>query len=282
MSMETIRRLLRIVPDKPYLMLQFFYHFHRLPNLKSPKSFNEKLQWLKLYDRNPLYTKMVDKVEAKKYVASIIGKEYIIPTIGVWQSAREIDFDLLPDRFVIKTNHDSKGVIVCKDKSKLDYSETRRFLCEQLRTNGYWYGREWPYKNVKPRILAEEYLESPDGDLIDYKLMCFNGKVKCTFICTDRFTGKGLHVTFFDRNWNVMPFERSHPSLKNGYPKPKTYDEMVRLAENLSKNMKFARIDFYEVNGKIFFGEITLHPGSGLEAFQPIEWDYKLGSWLKL
>lgn len=282
MITEPIRKIMKILPDRLYIMIQYFYHFKRFPNLKEPRTFNEKLQWLKLNDRNPIYTTMVDKVLAKAYVASIIGKEHIVPTLGVWDSAEDIDFEALPDRFVLKTNHDSKGVVICADKAKLNIPETRAFLDQQLRTNGYWYGREWPYKNVKKKILAEEYLESPNGDLIDYKLMCFNGKVKCSLVCSDRFTGKGMNITFFDRDWVVLPFERGHPALREGFPKPSTYEEMVRYAEALSKKMYFARIDFYEVKGQVYFGEITLYPGSGLKSFQPEEWDLELGRWLDL
>ena len=277
-----VMKMLRFIPDRPYIMLQYYYHFHRLPRLNNPQTFNEKLQWLKLNDRKPIYTTMVDKVLAKDYVAKIIGDEHIIPTLGVWKNADDIDFESLPERFVLKTNHDSHGVVVCKNKAELDITKTREFLNKQLTKNGFWYGREWPYKNVERRILAEEYLDDNGDDLIDYKLMCFNGEVKCSFICSDRYNANGLHVTFFDKDWNLMPFERSHPARKDGFPKPSRYADMVKYAEAISKDMKFARIDFYEVDGEVYFGEITHYPGCGFEAFQPEEWDYRLGSWLKL
>ncbi len=280
--MRFIKYLMRIIPDKPYICLQYYHHFHKLPCLKKPKSFNEKLQWLKLYDRKPLYVTMVDKVLAKDYVGNIIGFEHIIPTLGVWNNVEDIDFDKLPNKFVLKTNHDSKGVVVCPDKDKLNIEDTKSFLKKQLKSNGYWYGREWPYKKVEKKILAEQYLEDPTGDLVDYKLMCFDGKVKCSFVCSDRFTGKGLHVTFFDRDWNVMPFERSYPHLENGLPKPSRYEDMIMYAEQIAKGLRFARIDFYEYNNQVYFGEITLYPGSGLESFQPESWDIKIGKWLSI
>lgn len=178
-----------IIPDKLYLMMKFRKNFGRWPNLRNPQTFNEKLNWLKLHDRNPIYTRMVDKFEAKEYVASIIGKEYIIPTLGVWSSADDIDFDSLPDKFVLKATHDSGRVIICKDKSKLDREMAVREMRESLRRNFYAVTREWPYKHVKPRIIAEQLLEvSPDEELADYKVHNFNGVPKVILVCRDRFS----------------------------------------------------------------------------------------------
>lgn len=276
--------------DENYLKYKYWLYIGKRLNIDAPKSFNEKLQWLKLYDRNPQYTVMVDKYDAKKYVENVIGKEYIIPTLGVWDSFEEIDFDTLPNQFVLKCTHDSGGVVICHDKKAFDKNKARKKINNSLKNNYYWMGREWPYKNIKPRIIAEKFIsetedvlnKSESSELNDYKLMCFNGTVKCSFICSERYSTNGLHVTFFDRDWNVMPFERHYPSVKEGLPKPQKYEEMVALAEKLSANIPFVRVDFYEVSGKIYFGELTLYPGSGFEEFTPEEWDYKLGSWLDL
>lgn len=270
--------------DEDFLRRKFKACMGRELNLDNPKTFNEKLQWLKLYDRKPEYTQMVDKYEVKKLVAEIIGEEYIIPTLGVWDRPEDIDFDTLPNRFVLKCNHNSGlGMFICKDKSKMNVGAVRRALQHGLAQDYYLSCKEWPYKNVPRKIIAEQYMEDAvSTDLRDYKLMCFDGKVKCSFVCSDRHSSDGLHVTFFDKGWNVMPFERSYPAVKEGFPKPLNYEKMVLLAEKLSAGIPFLRVDFYEVNGKVYFGELTFFPGSGLEAFQPEQWDYTLGSWLVL
>ena len=275
-------RLFRIIPDKMFLSIQYKGNFGKKLNWDNPQTFNEKLQWLKVYDRNPEYCRMVDKYEVKKYVADLIGEEYIISTLGVWDSFDDIDFDQLPDKFVLKCTHDSGSVVICQNKSSFDVDKAREKLEKKLKRNMFWWGREWPYKNVKPRILAEQFMEDDSGELRDYKFMCFNGEVRCSFTCTDRFSGKGLHVTFFDKDWNVMPFERSYPSVKEGVPKPLNYEKMLVLAEKLSADIPFVRVDFYEVGGQIYFGELTFFPGNGMEAFQPEEWDYRLGEWIDL
>ena len=195
----------------------------------------------------------------------------------------EIDFDKLPNQFVIKCTHDSGGVIICKDKEKLNIIEARKKINKCLKTNFFYCGREWPYKNVKPRIIVEELInDHRNDDLNDYKFMCFNGKVRCSFVCTERRSLEGLKVTFFDIDWNKMPFERHYPSSSKKIDKPKNYAKMIELAEKLSRDIPFARIDFYEANEKIYFGEITFFPGSGLEEFSPEIWDYTLGSWISL
>ncbi len=269
--------------DETYLKLMYRARLGKKLNLKNPRTFNEKLQWLKLYDRKPEYTTMVDKHEVKKYVADIIGEQYIIPTLGVWDSFDDIDFDSLPNQFVLKCTHDSGGLVICKDKRSFDIKSAKEKIEKSFGENYYYHGREWPYKNVKPRIIAEEYMEdSETSELRDYKFCCFNGKVKCSFVCSDRFSDDGLHVTFFDNEWNVMPFERCYPSRREGLPKPANYDKMIDLAERLSEKMPFVRVDFYDVNNKIYFGELTFFPGSGFEKFDPEEWDLKLGEWIKI
>lgn len=271
----------RPVSDKIYLKLSYRVIFHKKLDFDNPKTFNEKLQWIKLYDRNPEYTAMVDKYQVREYIEKKLGDKYLIPLLGVWDDPKKIDFNSLPEKFVLKCTHDSGSVILC-DKKSLDETLVRKKLASKLKKNMFWWGREWPYKNVKPQIIAERFMQDSSGELRDYKFMCFNGKVKCSFVCSDRFSDQGLHVTFFDKEWNVMPFERSFPSVKEGLPKPANYDKMLELAETLSEGIPFVRVDFYEVNDQIYFGELTFFPGNGMEAFQPEEWDYQLGEWITL
>ena len=275
--------LLNCMSDKMYLKLMFYAKFGRRLNLQDPQTFNEKLQWLKLYDRRPEYTTMVDKYEAKKYVAERIGKQYIIPTLGVWDRFDDIDFEQLPDQFVLKTTHDSGSVIICRDKASFGKNKARKKLERSLKQNYYPQGREWPYKDVKPRIIAEQYLVDESGyELKDYKLMCFDGEVRCSFVCSNRYSKTGLCVNFYDRNWEPMPFERKYPRSADETAMPENYIQMVKFAEMLSENMTFLRVDFYEANHQLYFGELTLYPGSGMEEFRPEEWDYKLGEYIKL
>ncbi len=270
------------LPDSIYLKIKYYYHFKKLPNLQKPQTFNEKLQWLKLYDRNPLYTTMVDKVKVKEYVGTRVGEEYIIPTLGVWERAEEITFDSLPVQFVIKCNHDSHGVIVCKDKSKLDVEVVKSRLEKRLSVSGYSYGREWPYKNVERRILAEQLISDESGELLDYKIHCFNGEPKFVLVCQDRFSETGLKEDFYDLSWNVMDVER--PNVKHGtsIEKPARLDEMIDLARTLSKGIPFLRTDFYYTQGKILFGELTFFPASGFQRFVPDKYDEIFGSWIQL
>lgn len=272
-----------LIPDKAYLKLAYRIHFGKKLDLENPVDFNEKLQWLKLHSDDPKYVTMVDKVLVKDYVSKIIGNEYIIPTIGVYNTFDEIDFSTVPERFVIKCNHDSGSVIICNDKNECDFQAMKKKIMKCLRKSSFYWGREKPYKYVDRKILIEENIQKdPSEEINDYKLMCFSGKVKCSFVCTDRFSKDGLKVTFFDNEWNVMPFERHYPKSRVTIPKPRHYDEMVRLAEMLSKDLPFVRVDFYEVNDRVYFGELTLFPGCGWEEFTPAEWDTKLGEWIDL
>ncbi len=279
------RRLLNWMGDKLFLRLDYRLVFGKKLNLNNPHSFNEKLQWLKLYDRKPEYITMVDKIAVKEYVADKIGSEYIIPTLAVWDKPEDIEWDSLPNQFVIKWNHDSGSIVICKDRQAFNKESATNKLRYGEKVNGFWYGREWPYKGVKPLLLAEKYMEDKstlDNDLVDYKFMCFNGEVKCCFTCTKRFMKEGLRVTFYGNDWNIMPFERSHPRETTPIQKPYCYEQMKQAAEKLSEGLPFARIDFYEINQRPYFGEITLYPGSGFEAFQPEEWDYIMGEWITL
>jgi glycosyltransferase len=270
------------VADDEYLRRKFYAKFGYKLDLSNPKTFNEKIQWLKLYDRNPEYIKKVDKFEAKKYVASIIGEKYIIPTIACWDNVDDIDWNKLPNQFVLKVTHDSGGIIICKDKEMLNIKNTISILKKSIKRDYYMLHREWPYKNIQRRIIAEDYMSDNSGELTDYKLMCFDGLCKCIFTCTDRYSKSGLKVTFYDTKWNILPFERHYKSLKKPEKKPEKLDEMIMLAEKLSQNIPFVRIDFYVINKEIFFGEITFYPGSGFEEFTPFKWDEILGSWIKL
>lgn len=271
------------IDDKSFLEILYKRKFGKNLNLEDPKTFNEKMQWLKLYDRNPKYTNMVDKYEAKKYVSNIIGKEYIIPTLGIWDKFEDIDFKKLPNKFVLKPTHTSGNVFICKDKNQIDYKKLKKGVDKWLKRNYYYTGREWPYKNIKPRIIAETYMKNKDEvGLKDYKFMCFNGKVKCSFVCSNRNSKEGLNVDFYDLNWNKMPFTRHYPNSKENIKKPINYELMIELSEKLAADIPFVRVDFYEVNGKIYFGELTFYPGSGFEEFYPEEYDKILGDMLKL
>lgn len=277
------RKMLNWVPDKLFLKAAFRARFGKKLDLNNPKTFNEKMQWMKLYNRKPEYTMMVDKCLVRNYVRDIIGEEYLIPLLGVWDDPDKIDFDKLPMQFVLKCNHNSGlGMCICKDKNKLDIAKVKNDLRKGLKQDYYLTGREWPYKNVPRKIIAEKYMEDVSGELLDYKFMVFNGEVKCTFVASDRYSPEGLHVTFYDNDWNIMPFERHYPRVKDPLPQPKCFDEMKELAVKLAKNLPFVRVDFYEVKGKIYFGELTFFPGGGYEEFTPESWDYKLGSWIDL
>lgn len=269
--------------DEDFLKKQFRNVFRYDLNLDNPKTFNEKLQWLKLYDRNPEYTKLVDKHEVKDIVAGIIGKEYIIPTIGVWDKFEEIRFDELPQQFVLKCTHDSGGLVICKDKNEIDIKKANKKIEHSLKNNYYMQNREWPYKNIKPRIIAEEYMVDESGyELKDYKFMCFNGEVKCIFVCSEREEADGVKVTFFDNDWNLLNFTRKYEMSKKNISKPISLRKMIELAEKLSEGIPFVRVDFYEIDKKPYFGEMTFFPGSGFEKFSPEIWDKKLGSWMDI
>lgn len=278
----TLDNLLRIIPDRLYISLKYFKNFHKLPNLKNPNTYNEKLQWLKLNDRNPIYITMADKYEAKKYVANIIGEEYIVKTLGIWNKFDEIDFNSLPNQFVLKCTHDSGGIVICKDKTKFNKEEARKKIESSLKTNYYWHSREWPYKNIKPRIIAEEYIEDESGDLTDYKFFSFNGVTKALYVATDRQSKEETKFDFFDENFNHLDFVNSHPNSPKEIKKPLQFDKMIELANKLSKGYPHIRVDFYEVNNKVYFGELTFYHMSGFQPFIPNKWDYIFGSWLKL
>lgn len=279
-----IKRTKFLYTDTLYLRLIYFIQLGQVLHLKCPRKFTEKIQWLKLYNHNPDYTKMVDKIEAKKYVSDLISPDIVVPIIKVYDTADQIDFQALPQKFVLKTNHSggNTGVIVCKDKSKLNKEESVMKLKSSLKESAYEGLLEWPYKNVQRRIFAEEYIEDKSGNLIDYKFMCFNGEPKFIHICPDRNSGGPIHFDYYDLNWEKLPFTIEHPNSNIIVPKPKSFDKMLEYAKILSKNIPLSRIDFYDVDGKPVFGEITFFPYSGLEKFDKEEWNLKLGEWIEL
>lgn len=273
-----------IKSDEFYLKVRYFCRFHKKLRLDNPKTYNEKLQWLKLYDRNPQYTQMVDKVEAKSYVASLIGEEYIIPTIGIYDTVEEIPWDTLPQQFVLKCTHDSGGIVICKDKSTLDIKKAIKKLSKGLKKSYFYENREWPYKNVRPRIICEEYMVDESGyELKDYKWFCFDGEAKALFIATER--GSSTEETkfdFYDMDFNHLPFRNGHPNSLRQIRKPQGFEKMKKIAEILSEGIPHVRVDLYDINGKIYFGEMTFFHWSGTMPFEPEEWDYKFGSWIDL
>lgn len=271
--------------DVFYLKIIYYQTFNKKLDLKNPKTFNEKLQWLKLYDRNPEYTKMVDKYEVKKYVAEKIGEEYIIPSIGIYNSFDEINFNELPDQFVIKCTHDSGGIVICKDKSNFSIEEARKKINKCMKNNYYRSWREWPYKNVKPRIIIESFMDDGvNSQLVDYKLQCFWGKVDNILVCVDRDKETGVKYHYFDTNWKYLKY-CPYPGIneKNiNISKPKQLDKMIKIAERLSAGIPEVRIDLYIIHGKIYFGEYTFFTNAGFDTTITSDADIILGEKLKL
>ncbi|MBE7049637.1 MAG: glycosyl transferase [Ruminococcaceae bacterium] len=267
--------------DKAYIKLKYFISFGKRINLKNPKTYNEKLNWLKLYDRNPKYPKMVDKFGVREYIKEKIGEEYLIPLLGVWDSFEEIDFDSLPNQFVLKCTHDSGSVVICKDKTTFDIEKAKEKLNRKFKKNLYWWSREWVYKDLKPKIIAEKYMEDSEyKELRDYKFFCFSGEPKCLFVATER--PHNTKFDFFDLEFNHLPILNGHPNSEKQIEKPKCFDKMIELSKILSQGMKHVRVDFYEIDGRIYFGELTFFHYSGFIDFEPDEWNYKFGEWIDL
>lgn len=274
------RGFFSFLPDKLYLMWKYRLYFGRKLNLNNPVTFNEKLQWLKLYDRNPLYTKLVDKYEVRKYIADTIGEEYLIPLIGIYDKVEDIDFEKLPNQFVMKCTHDSGSAIVCKNKSSFDWTENKKKIKKSLKRNYYYYGREWPYKNVKPRIIIEKYISDNNSDLNDFKYFVFNGKMKFYIICSDR--SKSVKFTFFDRKNEFIKISQCDCEYDKNVSKPINFKKMIKLSEKLAGDIPQLRVDFYEINNKIYFGELTFFDSSGFGKFEPEVWDVMIGKMLNL
>ena len=272
----------RFIPDKTFLKLEYRFVMGKKLNLKNPRTYNEKLQWLKLYNRKDEYTMMADKYAVREYVEKNIGEEYLIPLIGVWDSVEEIDFDALPHQFALKCNHTSgDGVIICKDKSALDIEKTKKDLKKAMKTDFSLQNREWPYKNIKRKIIAEKYMVDESGtQLKDYKFFCFNGEVKAMFVATDR--GVDTRFDFYDSEFNHLDILNGHENAVKPISKPEGFDEMLTLAEKLSAGLPHIRVDFYDINGKVYFGEVTFYHWSGFTPFEPEDWDYTFGSWIEL
>lgn len=268
--------------DEAYLRKLYRAHMKRDLNLENPQLYSEKLQWLKLYDRNPLYTQLVDKYRVREYIVEKLGEEYLVPLLGVWDDPDEIDFNALPDQFVLKCNHNSgTGMCICRDKSKLNYEEVRKNLRRGLRENFYKKNREWPYKEVRPCITAEAYLEdSSDETLTDYKFFCFDGVAKIMYISKDG--GKDPRTDFFDMEFNHLAIRSKDPPADIQPEKPALFEDMRKYAEILSAGIPHLRVDFYFVDGKVYFGELTFYHRGGFAQITPSDWDLCLGSWISL
>lgn len=277
-----LKKMSHKLPDRIYLSIKFKTRMGKFPNLRNPETFNEKLQWLKLHDRKPEYSAMVDKHEVKKYIADRIGEKYVIPTIGVWEQFEDIDFDKLPEQFVLKCTHDSGGLIICKDKNKLNIEAAKNKVNRSLGKNYYWHAREWPYKNVQPRILAEPFMKDGENDFLPvYKFMCFHGEPRIIqTIQNDKQPNES--IDYFDTEWNLLELRQNFPNSEKPLLKPENLDEMCRLARKLSKGHAFLRVDFYVINGEIKFSEFTFYSDAGFSKFTPEFWDKTLGQWIDL
>lgn len=269
--------------DRTYLKICYRIFTGEKLKLDKPETFNDKIQWLKINDRKPVYSDYVDKWKVREHIKKLIGEEYLIPIIGVYEKFEEIKFDELPDEFVLKCTHDSGSVIICRDKNKLNIKKAKNKINKALKKNYYYIGREWPYKNVKPRIIIEKYMQDDKSEgLNDYKIFCFNGKAYIILACSNR-KGDYKNTDFFDTKWNKMNLTREfHENNKEKLKKPKCLEKMIEIAELLSKDTYFLRVDLYEIKGKVYFGELTFFPGSGFEGFKPKEWNIKLGDMIKI
>lgn len=282
---KIIRKFFELLPDEIYLKARYYYYFGKIINFDNVKTYNEKLQWLKLHMRNPAYSKYVDKILVKEIMKKIIGNEYIIPTIEVWDSPDKVDFKHLPNKFVLKCNHNSgTGMFICKDKSKVDKNKILKLLKNGFEEDYYKYSREWPYKNVKRKIFAETLIEDSSSCLDDYKVLCFHGKAKLIEYIHGRFTDE-VFEQFYDTEWNKLPITQSTFGVANDYKTsepPKLLKKMIELSEIISKQFIHARIDWYCSDGRLYFGEVTFYDGSGWCRFDNPDDDLKIGSWIDL
>lgn len=265
----------QIIPTKLYLKLLYRIKTGKILHLDNPVTYSEKLNWLKVYDRNPLYTKLVDKYLVRQYVEECIGTKYLIPLIGVWDKFEDIDFSKLPEKFVLKCTHDFGSVVIVEDKSQMDIEKARSVINDELRYNFYYRGREWAYKDVKPRVIAEQFMSDGNARLTDYKFFCFGGEVKFMFIATGR--GADLRFDFFTREFEHMNITNGVPNAEIPPCKPSLYDEMILIAEKLAQGIPNVRVDLYEINGEIYFSEMTFYHNGGMVAFDPYEADAQLG-----
>ncbi len=282
---KVFRRINFLFPDKLYLGISYYLNMGKRLDLNNPQTMNEKLQWLKLFNRKPEYKQMVDKLLAKEYISKLIGNEYIVPTLGVWDCFEEIDFERLPNRFVLKTNHGggNTGVVICANKSTFNKETARKKLNKSLGKDIYKEYREWPYKDIQKKIFAEELLGEGCDDIVDYKFYCFDGFVDSVLLCVDRQIGDPKFY-FFDQNWQLKRHNKRGKEAPENFtlPKPENMDKMFELASKLSKGIPFLRVDLYNVNGKIYFGETTFFPASGYDANRLPEADYYFGQLITL
>lgn len=275
--------LSRLIPDRIYL--RWLYNLQiGGGDFDNPKTFNAKIQHLKINDRNPRHTMMVDKYAVKKFVADLVGEEYVIPTLGIYDHFDDIDFDILPDKFVLKTTHGGGGldVVVVKDKNNFDKKTARKRLEKAINSSIWQVYREWPYKNVPHKIIAEKYMEDENGELRDYKFFCMDGKPKFLFLATGRLSSGETTFDFLDLDYKRIPALNGHPNMVGTPIAPPNFQGMIELATKLSKGEKFVRVDLYNIRGKIYFGEYTFFHNSGLVPFSPPEWDLKFGQLIKL
>ena len=276
-----MHQLLNWMSDRLYLKIVYRAKIGKKLNINNPCLYNEKLQWLKLYDRREEYQVLVDKYRVREYISNTLGEEYLIPLLGKWDSPDEIEFDKLPNQFVLKCNHDSGSVLICKDKANFDQEKAKQFLSGKMATNHYYLGREWPYKSVKPCIIAEKYMTPQNSDaLVDYKYFCFNGEPKIMYWSKDK--AEDPRTDFFDMNFNHLPIRMRDPNSEVLPDKPINFEKMKAIAKQLSKDYPHVRIDFYEINGKIYFGEFTFYHCSGFAEVKPEEWNHNLGNWIVL
>lgn len=283
--MTIAKKSLRFLPDKQYVKLYFRLNLHRKLNIEHPVYLNDKLQWLKFNYRFPLQTIVSDKYQVRKYVSEKIGEEYLIPLLGVWDKFEQIDFEKLPEQFVLKCNHDSGGLAICTDKNAFNKAEAKKKIEKSLNSNFFWIGREHQYRNIVPKIICEKYI-SQDGNVPeDYKIFCFNGKPDAILVCKDRFA-KGSHRAqyyFYDHDWNFLPYNKRDKQGDDPHvTKPQNLEKMLEIAAILSEDFIFARIDLYNIDGKIYFGEITLSPNSGFDPDITLETDRMFGEKLQI
>lgn len=279
MALIAIQKMEKVLPDRLYLKMLFKLKVGYKLNLKNPKTFNEKLSWIKLYDRQPLYTRLADKYAVKKYVAERIGGSYVVDNYLVAESWEEIDFDILPNQFVLKCTHDSSGVFVCRDKQQFDFERVRQEVTVNLQRNYFYSGREWPYMHIKPRIIVDRYLDDHTGnELRDYKFWCFNGKPTYMY-CTIK--GANIYENFYDMQFRPVMIDHGFPRHQPEFERPKNFELMKELATKLSEGIPFVRVDFFDVDDKVYFGEFTFYDWGGLKSFGG-DWDQKLGELIQL
>lgn len=283
--MLTLKRSLRVLPDKAYIRLYYRLRIGKKLNIKNPTTLNEKLQWLKFNYRLPIQSIVSDKLLVRDYVSKIIGEEYLIPILGSWKSFNEINFDELPNQFVLKCNHDSGGLVICKDKKYFNYKLAKKKIEKSLKSNFYFVGREYQYRNIIPTIICEKFISDNGLVPMDYKIYCFNGTPDVILVCKDRFRNNSHKASYlyFDQNWNFLPLNKGDDKIAEvNIPKPKNFEKMLEIAKKLSKDFIFSRIDLYNINGKIYFGEITLSPNSGFDADITYETDLTFGKKLEI